>query len=120
MFTGLVEILGTVTSMKNAGNGIRLSLRPSSAFEQKPGDSISVNGVCLTVTKNDGDIAFDVSPETMRSTNLGEEEFIFHIIKDVLAFCDHARPVDDMTLMYVRRTKPETGSQQPESHVVSG
>lgn len=72
MFTGLVETLGTVTSVRNAGNGIRLSLKPLSDFEQQIGDSISVNGVCLTVTTNDGDISFDVSPETMRSTDLGE------------------------------------------------
>ncbi len=36
------------------------------------GDSVSVNGVCLTVTKPAGDISFDISPETMRRTNLGE------------------------------------------------
>ena len=72
MFTGLVETLGTVTSLKNMGNGIRLSLKPLTTFELNTGDSISVNGVCLTVTTHNGDIAFDVSPETMKSTNLGE------------------------------------------------
>jgi len=72
MFTGLVEIQGTVTSVRETGNGIGLSLRPMSVYELLPGDSVSVNGVCLTVTKHNGEISFDVSPETMRSTNLGE------------------------------------------------
>ncbi len=72
MFTGLVETLGSITSLNNIGNGIRLSLQPSTSFELNTGDSVSVNGVCLTVTKQDSDVSFDVSPETMKSTNLGE------------------------------------------------
>ena len=71
MFTGLVETAGTVTSVKNEGNGIRLSLKPLTEFDVRLGDSVAVNGVCLTVTKHNGDISFDVSPETMRSTGLG-------------------------------------------------
>jgi riboflavin synthase len=72
MFTGLIEIQGTVTSVKETGIGIGLSLKPVSAYELALGDSVAVNGVCLTVTKHNGEISFDVSPETMRSTNLGE------------------------------------------------
>ncbi len=79
MFTGLVETLGEVTDVQNTGSGIRLSLRPLSGFDLETGDSVSVNGVCLTVTRitpglsrQGGELAFDVSPETMRSTNLGE------------------------------------------------
>ena len=72
MFTGLVETTGSITSFQNTGNGIRLSVKPVSVFEVQLGDSVAVNGVCLTVTRYNGDIAFDVSPETMRSTNLGE------------------------------------------------
>ncbi len=72
MFTGLVETLGSITSLNNIGNGIRLSLKPSITFELNTGDSVSVNGVCLTVTKQDSNVSFDVSPETMKSTNLGE------------------------------------------------
>jgi riboflavin synthase len=71
MFTGLVETTGTVGSVLNTGNGIRLSVKPASAFDLNIGDSISVNGVCLTVTKHDAEISFDVSPETLKSTNLG-------------------------------------------------
>lgn len=71
MFTGLVETTGTVTSVFNTGNGVRLSLMPASAFDLQPGDSVCVNGVCLTVTKQESGISFDVSPETLKSTNLG-------------------------------------------------
>ncbi|MBI5057174.1 MAG: riboflavin synthase [Nitrospirae bacterium] len=75
MFTGLVETMGTISSVEKTGNGIRLSLKPSSDFETQLGESIAVNGVCLTVTINPtgmGGLSFDVSPETIRSTNLGE------------------------------------------------
>jgi riboflavin synthase len=72
MFTGLVETTGAITSLKNMGKGIRLSLRPSDGFDVHTGDSVCINGVCLTVTTHGVDIDFDVSPETMKSTNLGE------------------------------------------------
>lgn len=82
MFTGLVETLGKVTSVEKAGQGIRLSLKPLTDFDVNPGDSVSINGVCLTVTKHskgvlqyattNSELIFDISPETMRSTNLGE------------------------------------------------
>lgn len=72
MFTGLVETFGAITAVKNTGNSIRLSVKPLSEFEVRLGDSVSVNGVCLTVTQHKGDLSFDVSPETLRSTNLGE------------------------------------------------
>ncbi len=72
MFTGLVETLGSISSLTHTGNGIRLSMKPESDYEVKLGDSVAINGVCLTVTKHSGDISFDVSPETMKSTNLGE------------------------------------------------
>ncbi len=72
MFTGLVEIQGTVTSVKETGSGIGLSVKPVTDYELVLGDSVAVNGVCLTVTGHNGETSFDVSPETMRSTNLGE------------------------------------------------
>ena len=72
MFTGLVETFGSVTSIKKRANGIRLSVKPLSKFDLQTGDSVCVNGVCLTVTSHNGEISFDVSPETLRSTNLGE------------------------------------------------
>ncbi len=78
MFTGLIETLGTITSVERTKGSIRLSLRPLSDMELQVGDSVSVNGVCLTAAKQippqggKGDIVFDISPETMQSTNLGE------------------------------------------------
>lgn len=72
MFTGLVETFGKVASVKNTGNGITLAVKAASEFDVQLGDSVSVNGVCLTVTGHNGNISFDVSPETLRSTNLGE------------------------------------------------
>jgi len=72
MFTGLIEAVGTVTSVKNTGKVIKLSVKPPVDFETQLGESVSVNGVCLTVTKHNGDISFDISPETLRSTNLGK------------------------------------------------
>ncbi len=72
MFTGLVENTWKVRSLIQAGGGIKLTLDPASAMELKIGDSISVNGVCLTVIETGSSVAFEISPETMRSTNLGE------------------------------------------------
>ena len=72
MFTGLVEIQGSVTAIQKTGSGICLSITPLSDFDLSLGDSVAINGVCLTVTKHNGDVSFDISPETMRSTDLGE------------------------------------------------
>jgi len=74
MFTGLVETLGVVKRMETAGTGRRLCLEaPSIASMLKPGESIAVNGVCLTVIANDAqNCTFEAGPETLRRTNLGE------------------------------------------------
>jgi len=73
MFTGLVEATGTVVSTRPAGGGRRISIRPGfAAGDLVLGESVAVNGVCLTVTAVEGGAAaFDVSPETLRATNLG-------------------------------------------------
>jgi len=72
MFTGLVETKETVSSVTNTGNGVRLSVTQQADFDLQLGESVSVNGVCLTVIKHKGEISFDVSPETLKSTNIGE------------------------------------------------
>ena len=72
MFTGLVEAVGEVIEVKpmNAGSRLRLSTRL--APELANGDSLAVNGVCLTVVSSDADgVPMDVSPETARVTTLG-------------------------------------------------
>ncbi len=70
MFTGIVEEVGKVAAV---GEG-RLIVHAQTAIEETAvGDSVSVNGACLTVTDiMDDRIAFDLMPETLRRTNLGE------------------------------------------------
>jgi len=72
MFTGLVENTGKIISIRKTGGGLKITLTPASDLELNLGDSVSVNGVCLTVVQNGKDIAFEISPETLQSTNLGE------------------------------------------------
>jgi riboflavin synthase len=72
MFTGLIEAMGTVRRYETSGAAARLTLSASlPASEIRLGDSIAVNGVCLTVTAIAGDLfTFDVSPETLAHTSL--------------------------------------------------
>jgi riboflavin synthase len=72
MFTGLIEGVGTVSSLRGGKGGLKISVRPHINMELRVGDSLAVNGVCLTVVTTGREIAFEVSPETIRSTNLGE------------------------------------------------
>ncbi len=74
MFTGIVEELGTVDSMETRGAGARVRIRCSTVAEDmKIGDSIAVNGVCLTAVEPRPDsFAADVAPETLRRSNLGD------------------------------------------------
>jgi len=72
MFTGLIEAIGEVAEMKPTPSGFRLRLTTPIAPEISPGDSVSVNGVCLTaVSSDDTGIDADISPETARVTALG-------------------------------------------------
>ena len=75
MFTGLIEAVGEVAELKPTPSGSRLRLRTVIAHELRPGDSVAVNGVCLTVVAADADgVHADVSPETLRVTALGSLE----------------------------------------------
>lgn len=72
MFTGLIEKRGEVLSQRFVGNASRLHIRVSLGPLQL-GESIAVNGVCLTLVLQEGDcLVFDVSPETLKLTTLGE------------------------------------------------
>jgi riboflavin synthase len=72
MFTGLVEALGEITEVKPTPGGFRLRLSTSLAPELGNGDSLAVNGVCLTVIAADPyAVHVDVSPETVRVTTIG-------------------------------------------------
>jgi riboflavin synthase len=76
MFTGIVEEVGRVTALelRDGGADARLSVRgPLVVSDARPGDSIAVAGVCLTVTDVPGDGTFwaDVMPETLARSTLG-------------------------------------------------
>lgn len=72
MFTGLVAGTGTVESLERDGAGVRLRVRTELAGELGPGDSVAVNGVCLTAVAPDGDgFSADVMEETLRRSSLG-------------------------------------------------
>jgi len=72
MFTGLVEAVGTLVERKATSGGFRLRIGTPIAPELTPGDSVAVNGVCLTVIVADGlEFHADVGPETARVTTLG-------------------------------------------------
>ncbi len=69
MFTGIVEEVGTVREVKSSG--LRINA-PMVSKDSSLGESIAVNGTCLTVTSIQGnDFTVDVVPETRRRTNLG-------------------------------------------------
>jgi riboflavin synthase len=73
MFTGLVADLGEVTAVEPTADGVRLTVRTRLAEELAEGDSVAVNGVCLTATSVDGaSFHTDVMNETLRLTSLAE------------------------------------------------
>ena len=72
MFTGLIEAVGQVAELDVAASGGCLRIRTALAAEVHPGDSLAVNGVCLTVVAaGGGAVQADVGPETARVTTLG-------------------------------------------------
>lgn len=69
MFTGIIESVGTVTSISGLPKGLRVRIDTHLASDLIEGESIAVNGVCLTAVSIDpGSFAADVSPETARVT----------------------------------------------------
>jgi len=68
----LIEALGTVASLDRTDAGYRLAVSTGLSPELREGDSLAVNGVCLTVAARDDErVAFDIGPETARVTALG-------------------------------------------------
>jgi riboflavin synthase len=76
MFTGIVEELGTVAGVEDQGDSIRLTIHAEHVLADAGlGDSISVNGCCLTVAEKDGDTwTADVMQETLDKTSLAGVE----------------------------------------------
>jgi riboflavin synthase len=72
VFTGIVREVGTVEGLAGAAGGIRLRiLAPETAGSTGLGDSVAVNGVCLTASEvTDGTLSFDAVPETLRRSAL--------------------------------------------------
>jgi riboflavin synthase len=71
MFTGLIEAVGEVVDARRTPAGVRLRVKSELAPELAPGDSLAVNGVCLTVTLAEkGMVYADIGPETARITTL--------------------------------------------------
>ncbi|OLE25113.1 MAG: riboflavin synthase subunit alpha [Catenulispora sp. 13_1_20CM_3_70_7] len=72
MFTGLVESTGTVRAVEPDGDGARIEVATPLGAELSEGDSVSVNGVCLTAVATDaGGFRADVMAETLRRSSLG-------------------------------------------------
>ena len=73
MFTGLIESVGHVSGLASAPSGFCVRIRTPLATQLTPGESVAVNGVCLTVTRVEGDEwQADIGPETARVTTLGQ------------------------------------------------
>ncbi|CUB36468.1 MULTISPECIES: riboflavin synthase subunit alpha [Bacillus] len=74
MFTGIIEETGTIESMKKAGHSMALTIKCSKILEDVHlGDSIAVNGICLTVTDfTKNQFTVDVMPETVKATSLND------------------------------------------------
>ena len=92
MFTGLVEQVGRIQSIdERAGYKVlTVALAEADAYAEKLGDSIAVNGCCLTVTKrSESTLDFDVSHETLAKTSLG------YLQKDSLVNLERALQVGD-------------------------
>ena len=105
MFTGLVEAVGRVAGVEPMAGGRRLRIQTSLTPALTPGDSISVNGVCLTVTAIDADaMSADVGPETLRVTTLGrvqvgetvnlETDILARHVERLLSFTSHSSAIE--------------------------
>ena len=75
MFTGIIKELGRIEAVEGSADGARLRVSASLASELGEGDSVSVNGACLTATSVAGDaFAADVMHQTLELTTLGQLE----------------------------------------------
>jgi riboflavin synthase len=73
MFTGLVEAVGEIVDARPTAGGVRVRIATPLATELAQGDSLAVNGVCLTIVLVEGsEVHADLGPETVRITTLGD------------------------------------------------
>ena len=104
MFTGIIEAVGKVAGIERAGDSIRLTVSAAKVAEDVAiGDSVAIDGVCLTVTQiNAPQVSFDAVHETMRKTTLGQlGKRVQHALRAFTA-------VDDKALTAAARTFPKT------------
>lgn len=106
MFTGLIEELGSVRAIMRDNGGATLSINAARALEGVAlGDSIAVDGVCLTVTGFDAEsFTVGLAPETMRRTSLGDRS-----AGDLVALERAATPTTRMGGHYVQGHVDATG-----------
>lgn len=72
MFTGLIESVGSISEVKPSPDGVHIRIRTTLAPELQAGESVAVNGVCLTATRAEvGEMHADIGTETARITTLG-------------------------------------------------
>ncbi len=81
MFTGLIESLGQIVAIEKKGAAAVVSIKSALPLEEiRLGDSVAVNGVCLTVVRNSGGLlCFDASPETLTRTTFREAKSGFPV-----------------------------------------
>ncbi|WP_457622451.1 riboflavin synthase [Persephonella sp.] len=74
MFTGLIEEVGKITGIRHRSGGLSIDVKAEKILEDTEiGDSIAINGVCLTVTEiRDGGFSFDLSQETLNRTSFSK------------------------------------------------
>jgi riboflavin synthase len=70
MFTGIIQKLGSVADLEPSASGSRLWLRPVAGWDLQVGESVSVNGCCLTALGSGEIPSFDLSPETLSRSSL--------------------------------------------------
>jgi len=89
MFTGIVEETGSVFALRQTTHGVNLTLKADLVMQDlEIGDSVAVNGCCLTVTGRDEKLlSFDLLAETLRCTNLGRlhEESLVNLERSLSA-----------------------------------
>ncbi|HYI07889.1 MAG TPA: riboflavin synthase [Thermoanaerobaculia bacterium] len=74
MFTGIIQHSGTIESFERRPNGARMHIRTTDSAPFMRGESLAINGVCLTVLPEDASLLADISDETLSRTTLGSLE----------------------------------------------
>src|SRR4051812_28004466 len=101
MFTGLIEAVGDIVAVEQRPGAVRVYITSEIGDEVRVGDSIAVNGVCLTAVEAGGRaLAFDAGPETVRVTAVGE-----------------LRPGDRVNLERAMRADTRVGGHFVQGHV---